>query len=270
MLDAVDNSYSASEVLGDTCFADKLLKITLPENISILVTSRTERLENFELPYGTTMIKLEGFNKEEQRNYIDMFYENVSDFQCEEVKKLNSGNPRVQYYVFSKIFDTIEEALQYLNPNGKDLNGIFKKAIKKIDTRITSEIISFEELCRSLVELPRPIPVDIITSSTDYNIEKLESACSEYLIGIYFGNVIITFRDKDFENYLKTTIKNGELAITKIAGTLYNKQFDDYYSIKYLHIFLEKTQKLNEILDSIYTINNINISLIEDEKNEII
>lgn len=99
----------------------------------------------------------------------------------------------------------------------------YSKINKKIDTRITSEIIYFEELCRSLVELQRPIPVDIITSSTDYNIEKLESACFEYLISIYLGNGIITFRDKDFENYLKTTIKNSELAITKIAGTLYNK-----------------------------------------------
>ncbi|NYC94750.1 hypothetical protein [Clostridium acetobutylicum] len=270
VLDAVDNSYLASEVLGDTCFADKLLKITLPQNVSILVTSRTERLEKFELPYGTTMIKLEGFNKEEQRNYIDLFYENVSDYQCEEVRKLTNGNPRVQYYVFSKISGTIEEALQYLNPNGKNLHGIFEEAIKKIDTRITSEIISFEELCRALVELPRPIPIDIITSSTDYDIEKLESACSEYLIGVYFGNGIITFRDEDFEDYLRTTIKNGESAIIKIAETLYNKRFDDYYSVKYLHIFLGKARKLNEILDSIYTINNINISLIEDEKNEII
>lgn len=270
VLDAVDNSYSASEVFGDTCFADKLLKISLPENVSILVTSRTERLENFELPYGTKMIPLEGFNKEEQRNYIDMFYENASDSQCEEVRKLTNGNPRVQYYVFSKISDTIEEALKYLNPNGKNLKGIFREAIKKIDTRITSEVMSFEELCRALVELPRPIPIDIITSSTDYDIEKLKSACSEYLIGVYFGNGIITFRDEDFEYYLRTTIKNGESSIIKIAETLYNKRFDDYYSIKYVHIFLEKTQKLNEILDSIYNIDNINISLLEDEKNEII
>lgn len=270
ILDALDNSYSASEVLGDKCFSEKLLRITLPENVSILVTSRTERLKNFQLPYGTTSIEVKGFNEREQRNYIDMFYENVSDSQCEEVRRLTNGNPRVQYYVFSKVSENIQEALQYLNPNGKNLKGIFEEAIRKVDTRIPSEVVSFEELCRALVELPRPIPVDIITNSTDYDTEKLASACSEYLIGVYFGNGIITFRDEDFEEYLRTTAKSSESAIMKIAGTLYNKRFDNYYSIKYLHIFLGKAQKLNEILDSIYTVRNISISLIEDEKNEII
>ncbi|MCT4563574.1 MAG: hypothetical protein N4A68_04570 [Maledivibacter sp.] len=270
ILDAVDNSYSASEVLGDRCFADKLMKITLPENVAILVTSRTERLNKFELPYGTVQIELKGFSKKEQRNYIDMFYKNVSDIQSEEIRQLTNGNPRVQYYVFSKISHNIGEALEYLNPNGKNLKGIFEDAIRKVDSRISSEMISFEELCRALVELPRPIPVDIITSSTDYNTEKLASACSEYLIGVYFGNGIITFRDEDFEEYLRTTAKSSESAIMKIAETLYNRRLDDYYSIKYLHIFLEKAKKLDEILSSIYTTKNISIPLIEDEKNEII
>jgi len=270
ILDAVDNSYSASEVLGDKCFVDKLLRITLPENVSILITSRTERLENFQLPYGTTPIELKGFNEGEQRNYIDMFYENVTDFQCDEVRRLTNGNPRVQYYVFSKVSDNIEEALTYLNPNGISLKGIFEEAIKKVDKRIPSEVVSFEELCRALVELPRPIPVDIITSSTDYDTEKLASACSEYLIGVYFGNGVITFRDEDFEDYLSTTAKSNESVIMKISETLYNRRFDNYYSVKYLHIFLEKAQRLNEILDSIYTVKNISISLIEDERNEIL
>ncbi len=270
ILDAVDNSYSASEVIGDKCFADKLFRITLPENVSILVTTRKERLKNFELPYGTNLIELKGFNEREQRSYIDMFYENVSDSQCEEVRRLTNGNPRVQYYIFSKVSENIEEALQYLNPNGKNLKGIFEEAIKKVDTRIPSEIISFKELCQALVELPRPIPIDIITNSTDYDTEKLASACSEYLIGVYFGNGIITFRDEDFEDYLRTTAKSSEKVISKIAETLYNRRFDNYYSIKYLHIFLEKAQKLDRILDSIYTVKDISISLIEDEKNEII
>lgn len=270
VLDAVDNSYLAANYAKDNCFVDKLMKITLPDNVAILVTSRKERLKEFELPYGTAMIELSGFNEEEQRNYLNLFYENISDKQCEEVRKLTNGNPRVQYYVFSRVSESIDEALDYLNPNGKNLSGIFKDALKRIDVRIPSEILSFEELCRGLVELPRPIPIEIITKSTDYNIEKLESVCSEYLIGIHFQKGFITFRDEDFEDYLRKTTKNGESAILKIVNTLYNNRFDDYYSIKYLHIFLEKTKKIDELLEAIYTIDNIDKNLVEDEKNEII
>lgn len=269
ILDAIDNSYYASEFFEDKCFVDKLLKITLPENVSFLVTSRKERLKNFELPYRTAMVELQGFNEREQRRYIDMFYENVSAFQCEEVRRLTNGNPRVQYYIFSKVSKNIDNALQYLNPNGKNLEGIFEEALKKIDTRVPSEIMSFEELCSALVELPRPIPVDIITNSTDYDAERLASACSEYLIGVYFGNGSITFRDEDFEDYLKRTAKSSETVINKIAKILYCRRFDNYYSVRYLHIFLEKSQKLEQILESIYTIKDISISLVEDEKNEI-
>lgn len=270
ILDAIDNSFHAAEVLQEKCFVEKFLQITLPHNVSILVTSRTERLNKVKLPYDTIKIELKGFNFKEEKSYLEKFYQNISDEQIEEVRELTDGNPRIQYYVFTKVSSTLEEALTCIRPNGQDLHGIFKQALEKVDKRINADITSFEELCRGLVELPRPIPIDIISQSTDYDVQKLASACSEYLLGVYFANGQITFRDEDFEDYLRSRTKKGDTVIDKIASTLYNSYYDNYYSMRYAHIFLRKAHKINELLEIIYSIDNITIPIIDDEKNEVL
>lgn len=164
----------------------------------------------------------------------------------------------------------VEEAIRYLKPNGKNLFGIFREALEKVQENIENEDLPFKELCRALVELPRPIPVDVITAATSYNCEKLASVCSEYLIGLYYHNGEITFRDEDFETYLRDTIKDGDTVVSKIAEILFNIRQTSYYANKHMHLFMIKDENIDILLDSIYQIRDIEISILEDEVNYIL
>lgn len=270
-LDAIDNSYKAANFFGDKCFVEKLLHINLPENVRFIVTCRTEKIVDCKLPNGIEKINLHGFNEKEQKEYIEKFYkQNVSKDKCEEVRKLTDGNPRVQNYIFTRAINGVDEAIEYLKPNGKNLFGIFKEALEKVEEKIKSEEVSFKELCRALVELPRPIPVNVITSATSYDCDKLASACSEYLIGLYYHNGEITFRDEDFETYLRETIEDGDTVVSKIAEILFGIRNKSYYANKYMHLFMLKDENIESLLDSIYKVRDIEISILEDEVNYIL
>lgn len=271
VLDAIDNSYKAANFFGEKCFAEKLLHIGLPENVRFLVTCRTEKIEYCKLPNDIEKIKLDGFNQKEQCLYVEKFYnENISIEQCEEIRKLTDGNPRVQNYVFTRANNGINQAIKYLKPNGKNLFGIFREALEKVQEKVESEELSFKELCRALVELPRPIPVDVITAATSYNCEKLASVCSEYLIGLYYHNGEITFRDEDFETYLRETVKDGDTVVSKIAEILFSIRKTSYYANKYMHLFMIRDENIDMLLDSIYKIRDIEISILENEINYIL
>lgn len=270
-LDAIDNSYKAAKFFGEKCFAEKLLHINLPENVRFIVTCRTEKIVDCKLPNGVEKIKLEGFNEKEEKEYIQKFYkEIISNDKCEEVRKLTDGNPRVQNYIFTRANKGIDQAIEYLKPNGKNLFGIFREGVEKIEEKIECEEISFKELCRALVELPRPIPIEIITSATSYDGDKLASVCSEYLIGVYYHNGEITFRDEDFETYLRENIKDGDTVVSKIAEILFDMRNTSYYANKYMHLFMIKDGNIESLLDSIYKIRDIEISMLEDEVNYIV
>ncbi|MGI6427049.1 MAG: hypothetical protein ACOX0L_05600 [Natronincolaceae bacterium] len=270
VLDALDNSYEASILNNDENFADKLLKIKIPENTSFLVTARTERLENLNLPNNFEHLKLEGFSVKEQKQYIRKFSPDITDSKCEEFRSLSYGNPRVQFYILQKSNYDIDNAIEFLKPNGKKLDGIFEEVFNKSTHLSESELSNFERLCSILVIMPRPIPIELVLEVSGYTREMLNSACSEYLLGIYINEENISFRDEDFEVYLRSVSKKDIYTENRIAEFMYNNRLSNDYCMRYLHIFLSRTSRFKDLTSTIFIKEEILVPITQEEKNEII
>lgn len=130
--------------------------------------------------------------------------------------------------------------------------------------------MSFQELCQVIVELPRPIPLELIIATTNYDIDALSSICAEYLIGVYISEGRLTFRDEDFEYYLTKLNGKQKSVHERISNVLLKYCNTDYYAAKCLHIFLQKANYLSDLLNSIYNISEVMIPLSNDEKNQIL
>ena len=252
VLDALDNSYEASMLNNDENFADKLLKIKIPENTSFLVTARTERLEKLNLPNNFEHLKLEGFSVKEQKQYIRKFSSDITDSKCEECRRLSYGNPRVQFYILQKSNYDIDNAIEFLKPNGKKLDGIFEEVFNKSTHLSENEFSNFERLCSILVIMPRPIPIELVLEVSGYTREMLNSACSEYLLGIYTNEKNISFRDEDFEVYLRSVSKKDIYTENKISEFMYNNRLSNDYCMRYLHIFLSRTGRFKDLTSTIF------------------
>lgn len=270
VLDAIDNSYEASVTNKEEVFAENLLRIKIPENVVFLVTARTERLDRLKLPSKTISLKLEGFNSEEEKQYVRKFFPDATDSQCEEVHFLSYGNPRVQFYVFSKADYNINNAIEWMKPNGKMLDEIFKDALNRSNDLFENEFMNLSKLCSILVLMPRPIPIELVLSVSGYSREMLESACSDFLLGIYLSVDYISFRDEDFEVYLRGVSKEDSRTETKIADFMFRNRLINDYCMRYLHIFLSKMGQFEALVSTIFNNEEVIVPVTQDEKNELI
>ncbi len=270
VLDAIDNSYEASMTNKEEVFAEDLLKIKIPENVVFLVTARTERLGRLKLPNKTIPLKLEGFNPEEQKLYVRKFFPDATDIQCEEIRNLSYGNPRVQFYVFSKANYNIDNVIEWMKPNGKMLDEIFKDALNRANDLFENEFMNFSKLCSILVLMPRPIPIELVLSVSGYSREMLASACSDFLLGIYLSDLHISFRDEDFEVYLRAVSKEDSQAENSIADFMFRNRLINDYCMRYLHIFLSRTGQYEVLVSTIFSKEEVLVPVTQEEKNEIL
>ncbi|MDU2064071.1 MAG: hypothetical protein E6713_04445, partial [Sporomusaceae bacterium] len=268
VLDAIDNSYEASVTNKEEVFATDLLKIKIHQNVVFLVTARTERLDRLELPQKTILLKLEGFNSEEEKQYVRKFFPGAMDSQCEEIRSLSYGNPRVQFYVFSKANYNIDKAIEWMKPNGKMLEEIFKDALNRANDLFENEFMNFSKLCSVLVLMPRPIPIELVLNVSGYSREMLESACSDYLLGIYFSDDYISFRDEDFEVYLRSVSKEDRQIEIRIADFMFKNRLTNDYCMRYLHVFLSKASRFEDLVSIILNKEEVLVPVTQDEKNE--
>ncbi|MBU5439814.1 hypothetical protein KQI42_17495 [Tissierella sp. MSJ-40] len=269
VLDAIDNSYEASTMNKEEVFAEDLLKIKIPESVVFLVTARTERLDRMKLPNKTILLKLEGFNTEEEKQYVRKFFPDATDSQCEEIRYLSYGNPRVQFYMFSKANHDINNVIEWMKPNGKMLDEIFKDALNRANNLFENEFMNFSKLCSILVLMPRPIPIELVLSVSGYSREMLESACSDFLLGIYLSDDYISFRDEDFEIYLRTVSKEDSQTETRIADFMFRNRLINDYCMRYLHVFLSKTGQFEVLVSIIFDKEEVLVPITQDEKNEL-
>jgi len=268
VLDAIDNSYEASVTNKEEVFATDLLKIKIHQNVVFLVTARTERLDRLELPQKTILLKLEGFNSEEEKQYVRKFFPGAMDSQCEEIRSLSYGNPRVQFYVFSKENYNIDKAIEWMKPNGKMLEEIFKDALNRANDLFENDFMNFSKLCSVLVLMPRPIPIELVLNVAGYSREMLESACSDYLLGIYFSDDYISFRDEDFEVYLRSVSKEDRQIEIRIADFMFKNRLTNDYCMRYLHVFLSKASRFEDLVSIILNKEEVLVPITQDEKNE--
>lgn len=270
VLDAIDNSYEASMINNEEVFVEDLLKIKIPNNVVFMVTARTERLDRLKLPTKIIPLRLEGFNLEEEKQYVRKFFPEATDSQCEEIRFLSYGNPRVQFYVFSKANYNIDNAIEWMKPNGKMLDEIFKDALNRANDLFESEFMNFSKLCSIIVLMPRPIPIELVLSVSGYSREMLESACSDFLLGIYFSDDYISFRDEDFEVYLRAVSKKDGQTENSIADFMFRNRLINDYCMRYLHVFLSRTGQFEVLVSTVFSKEEVFVPVTQEEKNEML
>jgi hypothetical protein len=158
-IDAADNSVIAAEtrVPSETSFIHDLFTLNaLPENVRVIVSARTGRLDNLRLPRHFEKMELLGFEQAETATNVRRHWpapdEWIADFH-----HLSRGLPRVQSYAFEGNADQPSAAIESLRPNGKSLEQVFRQqfdfALQK-----SGQAHELTDFCAALVTLQRPIP----------------------------------------------------------------------------------------------------------------
>lgn len=230
-IDAADNSIAAarSRGTGDSSFVTELISMKdLPTNVRIVVTARTGRLSELNLPLEYKKVELNAFCEQETAANVKRFW-NAPQTWIQNLHQLSGGIPRVQEYVFDRSEDDYQSAVDYLMPFGKTLEDLFSQLVDNARTK-AGEIDTVLRLCACLTVLPRPIPLVELAYATCACESEVHDICVDLAPGLQVAEGVISFTDEDFETFMREqgiTIK-AEMQTRIAERLLANTQHDEY------------------------------------------
>lgn len=247
VVDAADNSVYAAREKNEKSFVHDLLKQPLPGGSRLVVTCRTENREMLNLPEHKSF-ELGGFELSESAAHLRLYFPEATDEQTEEFHRLTNGIPRVQGYALSFRQKGLNTVLASLRPGGKTLEGIFESWFDEAKKRPgTPEDV--DRICEALIALPRPVPLVYAAALADVPPGTLESFCADIGFGVVVEKDTVSFRDQDFEDYLRQRLSNVEEITGRIADLLYQNRHKDRYAAYHLDTFLARTGRFQELRD---------------------
>lgn len=266
VIDAADNSYSASQMLGGNNFVNDLTNKdfvkSLPDCCRIVVTTRTHRKPNLGLPNNTEEIALKNFDKEESAALLRSFFPEANNNNIKNFHDFSLGIPRRQAYALNKKEGGIEEVLKALTPKGVDVDGLIDQQLEEAGKKLGSAD-EIDSICKSLVCLPTPIPIKHVAALSEVNEQAVRDFCEDMFPGLRLENDAISFTDEDFETHLNNIHKDsGTEWSLKATEYLLSKADTDIYAAENIAYFLYQSEQFESLFE--ITINRSSLDFIID------
>lgn len=202
-IDAADNAIIAAEGRqpAERAFVLDFVRIeTIPENVRFIVSARTGRLSQLNLPASYKRIELTPFDLTQTTEFVRR-RTHASDQWITDFHDLSGGVPRVQSYALDQLDGDPEAALNRLRPTGKNLDDVFGARLDAATKK--SGCGDVDQLCAGLITMPRPIPVDALAQVTGLQPAQVLDICSDLAPGVKLCNTLLSFADEDFEEFLR-------------------------------------------------------------------
>jgi len=240
IIDAADNCITAANEQDEKSFIEDLIQEKLPEGCKLLITTRTARLELFNFPTDFVPLQIEPFDINETTTYLRSIRTEVTtDFICS-FHQLTNGIPRVQSYALQTKHKVLDDILCPLRPNGKTINDIFNDQIN-VSSRRLGRKDEADTILRFIVNLPRPVPLSSLTRIININSNIVTDFITDLHPGLILQNEQISFKDEDFETYLKDTYPISITDFVQIADFMLQSADIDTYSCIHLAKYLLKS-----------------------------
>lgn len=250
IIDAADNNLHAAQKYQEPSFVKDLLEEPLPIACKLIVTCRTHRRKELPLPEHYIDIPIEPFQLQETREYLLHYFPNSLEQDITEFHQLSKGIPRVQSYAMDLRKEGVHEVVNYLKPHGKKVADIIAVHIQEAGKRIGrhgQQIIN--DFFTYLISLPRPVPQEYLSDLMNVSKGALEDLASDIWHGLVLEEEHFSFRDEDFENYIRKQYPIEQQKKINIAELFLIKADEDEYATTNLGFSLYDAGKIKTLID---------------------
>jgi hypothetical protein len=231
-VDAADNAVTAASqcIPPERAFVHDLAHLgSLPANVRLMFSARTGRLNELQLPGDVVVVPLGPFTPAESLAFAEAKLGTQSKRWHEEFHFHSGGNPRVQRYAIEFAGENANAALEYLKPNGKNLELIFENRFEeaRIKSGSTAELTRF---CAALILLPRPVPIDAIASVLGSDQAHIRDLIADLAPGLVLVDELVSFADEDFEHFLREAAASAipEIGALAVDHLMARRMVDPY------------------------------------------
>ena len=238
LIDAADNAVAASQIPtpADECFVHGLVRMCdLPDNVRIVISTRTSRKDSLKLPSGCKEVVCPPFSPKETARFLSRRFSGLPNNLVEDFHYLSHGNPRVQSSALASR-DSFEGALKFLRPGGRSLEDIYENLLKKALLRAGEEDAFQEFFCAALSVMPSPAPATLLGNICGTGKHNIEEICEDLGPDLRVTGRGVEFANEDFEHFCEERGSNRkDEARRRVADAFYDKRFDSEYAA--IHLF---------------------------------
>jgi hypothetical protein len=249
--DAADNSVFAANqsTPPDRCFVHDFIRISgLPENVRMVVTTRTSRIRRLNIPDDYVHIVCGPFELAETTLFVQRHWNNSTEQEIEQFHHLSNAIPRVQGSTVSQV-DTLTEALDFLRPNGKTLDDLFEAILKESSSKLAGDE-TVDRFCSAVSVLPTPAPLRFLADLCGESEEFVRETSDDLSPNVRISSSGLEFANEDFEEFVRRRGKRYESQIADKAATLLtDHRLTSSYAAIHLSDILSKACRASELFD---------------------
>jgi len=226
VVDAADNSARAGRIFDEPTFLPRLWAQPVPANVSLVVTCRTGRRDEINLPASVPQLELDGFDQTASAALLRTHFPNASDEAAAEFHRRSGGIPRMQFYVLSSDPPNLEKAIELA---AKTPNELFGDLLEAAVFQAPDPEAAAERLAE-LVCLTKPLTTERIRSVSGMAAGRVRAFCQELVPGVVIEEDVVSFRDEDFANFLRSQVGEAEQvrAHSRLADMFLSQPSDPY------------------------------------------
>ena len=262
LVDAADNAIHAAKRVNpqDRCFVSDLLSFEgLPENVRIVISTRTSRLaELTDLPSEVPLVKCGPFTPDETATYLKIHGLGGSGKLLANFHQLTGGNPRVQANAL-KAAQSLQEAVTVLIPTGQSLDELFENTLNTacarsgIDTHIT-------DLCAALSVVPTPAPISYLANLCNIDTTTFVELKDDLLPNLRISKLTAEIANEDFEDYCRRNGKSATVSvIDHFASLLMRDRHTSEYAATHLFDVLVSAGRRDDLRACVAEVNSTKV-----------
>lgn len=238
LIDAADNASAASQIPtpADECFVRDLARMSeLPDNVRIVISTRTSRKNFLNLPIERKEVVCPPFSPEETGSFLARRFTDLPSNLVEDFHYLSGGNPRVQSSALAGR-DSFEKALEFLRPHRKSLGDIYKNLTNEAFLRAGGGDAFQELFCAAVSIMPSPVPAKLLGTVCGTDESSIEEICGELVPNLRAAGRGVELANEDFENFCEERGANvKDKTRRRVADALHDNRFESEYAA--IHLF---------------------------------
>lgn len=249
LIDAADNAeMAAADLGGERCFAQALLRESIPDGCRLVVFCRTERVYLLRPQSTVRQYALSSFTAAETATHLSGFFPSASQADAFEFHRLTGGNPRVQANALSVPHQFLTGLLNRLGPEGTTVEdqiaAQLKSAISGLKDRHPATFArEIDSICLGLANLPPLIPLAVLANAAEVDAPTIESFVSDLGRPLWLSDDSVQFRDEQTETWFRQNFRGAKHQIETVIRGLEPLASKSTYAAKALPQLYHQAEK---------------------------
>jgi hypothetical protein len=254
VIDAADNAVMAAESqIGSPAFAPGLLRETMPTNVRVVLTARTERLQLLNMPLGTHQLPLAALSVAESRQMLLRKFDDVSEAQGAEFHAVTWGNPRVQAFAIGAA-DSLSRVLGSLSgirltSASEALDELIRASLARVRESYGGHAADIDLVCAVLASLRPVIRLGTVADLAEVPPALVESFLVDLPFSVQRVGDTLHFRDEPTETYFRKHLMPRAAVLDHLIQRVEQHASDNFYLASALPQLLWESGRYTSLIE---------------------